>query len=194
MLTKTVSSALAEFFIARQNLQTYNLTACAKACDNARGCKAFNICEHNSAVPRTGEISDSSSVTIAGKRDTITRNERTMTDALVFTIDYQRSPSVAPSEGDDSRCPNPPSMTNIFCSLYSTAIKAKDVSWKGEMRGKFQTVITGEFTTPGIFSLLSSYHRLEKPHVTGMQSPTKLTWGILSRIKYLQQRKRRNRS
>lgn len=34
-------------------------------------------------------------------------------------------------------------MTNIFCSLYSTAIKGHDMSWKGDMRGQFQMAIAG---------------------------------------------------
>lgn len=34
-------------------------------------------------------------------------------------------------------------MTNIFCSLYSTAIKGHDMTWEGETRGKFQMAITG---------------------------------------------------
>lgn len=56
--------------------------------------------------------------------------------------DFQRSPTLDP--GDDESCPNPPSMTNIFCALYSTEIKASDLTWEGERRGQFDVVITGQ--------------------------------------------------
>ncbi|KAJ4388851.1 hypothetical protein N0V93_006312 [Gnomoniopsis smithogilvyi] len=34
-------------------------------------------------------------------------------------------------------------MTNIFCSLYSTGLKARDMTWEGEIREQFEIVVTG---------------------------------------------------
>lgn len=67
----------------------------------------------------------------------------THTDRIEIRKDFQRSPTLDPGD-DEEACPNPPSMTNIFCSLYSTEIKASDLTWEGERRGQFDVVITGQ--------------------------------------------------
>ena len=60
---------------------------------------------------------------------------------LGFNIYYERDPSVSPS--NDNRCPNPPSVTNIKCSLWGYPVYAETAKNAGQFRSKFRVVIAG---------------------------------------------------
>lgn len=128
-LQAAVSQELADYSLGQRNLETYDVGECSALCDSMPGCKAFNLCKP-SPIPG---------------RDVTTQSlqPELHTDRIEFQIDFQRSPTLDPGDGEEA-CPNPPSMTNIFCSLYSTEIKASDLTWEGERRGQFDVVITGQ--------------------------------------------------
>lgn len=57
-----------------------------------------------------------------------------------FNIYYERDPTVNPN---DASCANPPSLTNIKCTLYGYPISANSATNTGQYRDQFQVVITG---------------------------------------------------
>ncbi|KAI9773059.1 MAG: hypothetical protein M1840_008179 [Geoglossum simile] len=58
-----------------------------------------------------------------------------------FNIYFERDPTVNPSY-DDS-CPNPPSLTNIKCTLWGYPVYAATAKNTGQRRSRFQVVIAG---------------------------------------------------
>jgi hypothetical protein len=58
-----------------------------------------------------------------------------------FNIYFERDPTVSPSF-DDS-CPNPPSLTNIKCTLWGYPVYAETAKNVGQWRSQFQVVIAG---------------------------------------------------
>jgi hypothetical protein len=58
-----------------------------------------------------------------------------------FNIYFERDPTVDPSY--DDTCPNPPSLTNIKCTLWGYPVYAKTATNTGQWRSQFQVVITG---------------------------------------------------
>jgi hypothetical protein len=65
-----------------------------------------------------------------------------------FNIYIERDPSVNPTTngvnvGWGNHCPNPPSITNYKCSLWSSSIDAASATNYGQMRDEFEVVIAG---------------------------------------------------
>ncbi|KAH0536583.1 hypothetical protein FGG08_006567 [Glutinoglossum americanum] len=58
-----------------------------------------------------------------------------------FNIYFERDPTVNPSYG--SACPNPPSLTNIKCTLWGYPVYAETAKNTGQWRSQFQVVIAG---------------------------------------------------
>ena len=56
-----------------------------------------------------------------------------------FNIYYERDPSVNPADS----CPNPPSFTNIKCTLWGSNVTPESAVNKGQYRKNFHVVITG---------------------------------------------------
>ncbi|KAI9783197.1 MAG: hypothetical protein M1839_004037 [Geoglossum umbratile] len=58
-----------------------------------------------------------------------------------FNIYFERDPTVDPSY--DDTCPNPPSLTNIKCTLWGYPVFAETAKNTGQWRSQFQVVIAG---------------------------------------------------
>ncbi|KAI9704764.1 MAG: hypothetical protein M1836_006544 [Candelina mexicana] len=56
-----------------------------------------------------------------------------------FNIYFERDPTINPADS----CPNPPSFTNIKCTLWGSPIPVETANNKGQYRIQFQVVITG---------------------------------------------------
>lgn len=59
---------------------------------------------------------------------------------MAFNIYFERDPQVNP---DSNVCPNPPSTTNIKCTLYGYPISGDRATNTGQYRNNFQVVIAG---------------------------------------------------
>lgn len=56
-----------------------------------------------------------------------------------FNIYFERDPTVNPAPD----CPNPPSFTNVKCTLWGSGVTAETAVNKGQFREEFQVVIAG---------------------------------------------------
>ena len=57
-----------------------------------------------------------------------------------FNIYFERDPTIAPN---DASCPNPPSFTNIKCSLWGSGVTPQTAVNTGQYRSQFHVVIAG---------------------------------------------------
>ncbi|KAJ4379828.1 hypothetical protein N0V86_005012 [Didymella sp. IMI 355093] len=83
-----------------------------------------------------------------------------------FNIYFERNPSLEPG----LNCLNPPSTTNIKCSLYGYPVVAKAATNEGQWREQFQVVIAGS----------NGYSKLDTtpPAVKDFKNPTSLPAAI----------------
>ncbi|KAI9714683.1 MAG: hypothetical protein M1812_006348 [Candelaria pacifica] len=56
-----------------------------------------------------------------------------------FNIFFERDPTINPADA----CPNPPSFTNVKCTLWGSPITTETANNMGQYRNQFQVVITG---------------------------------------------------
>lgn len=63
-----------------------------------------------------------------------------VTGCKAFNLYFERDPTVDP---DTNKCPNPPSFTNVKCSLWGTTITSASATNVGQYRAGFQVVIAG---------------------------------------------------
>jgi len=82
-----------------------------------------------------------------------------------FNIYFERDPTVNPA----SACPNPPSLTNIKCTLYGYPVAGGAATNTGQNREQFQVVITGS----------NGYNKQLVPaNIKGYQPPVALAGAI----------------
>ncbi|KZF25400.1 hypothetical protein L228DRAFT_265869 [Xylona heveae TC161] len=82
-----------------------------------------------------------------------------------FNIYFERDPSVNPADA----CPNPPSFTNIKCTLWGSHVTAQSASNMGGYRDQFQVVIAGS----------NGYNKKKAPPpYSGYDGPTELGGAI----------------
>lgn len=74
------------------------------------------------------------------------------TNCTSYNIYYLRSPTVAPSTGSDTSCPNPPSMTHIVCAFFANATQWWHQKNFNQTRGQFQVIITGRLLSDLCFA------------------------------------------
>ncbi|KAL9064397.1 MAG: hypothetical protein Q9161_008909 [Pseudevernia consocians] len=89
-----------------------------------------------------------------------------VTGCTAFNLYFERDPSVLP---DASLCPNPPSFTNVKCSLWGTTITSATATNSGQYRASFHVVIAGS----------NGYNKLP-PAQSGFDGPTPFTGAIVA--------------
>lgn len=71
-----------------------------------------------------------------------------------FNIYFERDPQVNPADA----CPNPPSFTNVKCTLWGSQLGPETATNKGQYRRDFHVVITGSNGIDRLFLHLPLFH------------------------------------